>query len=245
VTYRVVADAWAALMRELGYDRYLAGGGDFGAGVATFTALRHPEAVVGLHLTHPEIRPPLDPERPPTPEETAFAGAMQPFLRDDGGFAQLQRTRPQTPAVGLTDSPLGYLAWVLDRWHAWTDHRGRFESYLDRDVLLTGVTLQWASNSVGTAMLDYVDNAEHPPELRPTDRVETPTAFALFRNTTPPIPVPPAGWLERLYNVRRYSVYPRGGHFAPLERPDDVATDIVEFARTLDQPSCSRVAGIS
>jgi pimeloyl-ACP methyl ester carboxylesterase len=234
VTYRVVAEAWARLMPELGYDRYLAGGDDFGAGVATFAALQHPEAVAGLHLTHPEIRPPRDPDRPLTPEEGAFVEAMQQLGQDDGGFAHVQRTRPQTLAVALTDSPVGYAAWVLDRWHAWTDHRGEFESYLDRDVLLTGLTLQWAANSVGTAMLDYLDNAQQPPAIQPGVRVETPTAFALFRNYSPPIPVPPARWLARLYNLQRYTVSSRGGHFSPLERPDDVATDIIEFARTLE-----------
>jgi pimeloyl-ACP methyl ester carboxylesterase len=159
---------------------------------------------------------------------------MQQVGSDDGGYAHVQRTRPQALAVALTDSPVGYAAWVLDRWHAWTDHRGGFEAYLDRDVLLTGLTLQWASNSVGTAMLDYLDNAQHPPALGPDERVETPTAFALFRNYSPPIPVPPASWLARLYNLQRYTVHARGGHFAPLERPDDVAADIIEFARTLE-----------
>jgi pimeloyl-ACP methyl ester carboxylesterase len=234
ITYRDTAEAWAQVMHALGYDRYLAGGDDFGAGVATFAALLHPEAVAGLHLTHPEIRPPRDPERPLTPEEEAFAEAMQHWLRGDSGFAHVQRTRPQTLAAALTDSPVGNLAWVLDRWHAWADHRGALESYLDRDVLLTGLTLQWASSSAGTAMLDYLDNAEHPPALRPGDRIGTPTAFALFRNYSPPIPVPPAGWLGRLYDVQRYTVHPRGGHFAPLERPDDVAADIIAFARTLE-----------
>ncbi|APU13428.1 MULTISPECIES: epoxide hydrolase family protein [Actinoalloteichus] len=230
VNYRFVADLWHRLMRNLGYQRFGVGGDDFGAGVATLLALEHPESVIGVHLTHPEITPYLGPGAPPlTDAETAYREEARLFYQTDSGFHAIQATRPTTLAYGLDDSPVGLAAWIVDKWHAWTDHRENFESYLSRDLLLTTIMIYWATGTLSTSIRDYSDNTAFPPALTQTSRVTTPTAFALFRNYRRSPGVPPREWLERLYDVTRYQVFDRGGHFAPVEVPKPVAEDIVRF----------------
>ncbi|GIF76276.1 epoxide hydrolase family protein [Asanoa siamensis] len=230
VDNRRVAGLWHGLMDALGYPRYGAGGGDFGAGVATWMALSRPERVIGIHLTTPEVAPYLGPEAPPlSPSEQAYVAHTAGWDATERGYSAIQSTRPQTLGYGLTDSPAGLAAWIVEKWRAWGDTGGDVDARFGRDFLLTLLTIYWATESITTSVRDYYDNRWHGVEIGPTDRVVVPTAIAVFANEFVREGVPPPEWAERLYPVHRRTVFPRGGHFAAAEEPDLVAGDIAAF----------------
>ncbi len=230
VTTRYVAGLWHGLMGALGYPRYGAGGGDFGAGVATWMALTAPERVSGIHLTTPEVSPYLGPGSTPlTPAERAYVDHVATWDSTERGYTAIQSTRPQTLGYGLTDSPAGLAAWVVEKWRSWGDTGGDVDARFGREFLLTLLTVYWATGSITTSIRDYYDNRWHGVEIGPADRVAVPTATAVFANEFVPEGVPPPEWAERLYAVRRRTVFSRGGHFAAVEEPDLVAGDIAAF----------------
>jgi pimeloyl-ACP methyl ester carboxylesterase len=233
VTYRDVARRWHLLMRELGYDRYGAGGGDWGAGVATYMALEDPAPMLGIHLTTPEIAPYAGPGAAPwTPAEQEYENAVAAWNAVERGYSAIQSTRPQTLGYGLNDSPAGLAAWLVEKWRSWTDSGGdplaRFG-----DFLLTTQTIYWVTGTITSSMRDYYDNRWSADGIGPTDRVTVPTAFAGFGHHHVPEGEPPREWLERLYDVRRYTAMPRGGHFSAAEEPRLLAADLQAFFGTL------------
>lgn len=212
-------ERWHALMQRLGLTPYLAHGGDLGAGVTTRLARAHPESVAGIHL--------LAVADPPgasgvTAEEQAYLEAAGRWYADDGGYEHLQRTRPLTASYALADSPLGLLAWMLEKYHGWTDPPG-----LADDLILTQVCLYWFTNSISTSFRPYYEFRRFPPT---GGRVRVPTAVAVFPHD---LVQPPRSWAERGYNVVRFTRMPRGGHFAALEVPDLLAADLRSFAADL------------
>jgi pimeloyl-ACP methyl ester carboxylesterase len=234
VNRELVADLWHSLMRGLRYERYGAHGGDFGAGVATHLALRHPEAVVGIHLSTPEMWPYDGPGSAPlTVEEQAYVDHVERWDATERGYSSVQSTRPQTLGYALNDSPAGLAAWVLDKWRSWSDSGGDLDATFGREALLTMLTLWWASGSITSSMRDYYDNRWHGTPLGPDDHVHVPTAMAVFANEFVPEGEPPRSWYERLYDIRRWSVFDRGGHFAAAEVPELLAADIAEFFQSL------------
>jgi pimeloyl-ACP methyl ester carboxylesterase len=225
-----VADLWHRLMQGLGYERYGACGGDFGAGVATSMALSRPERMTGIHVSTAEMSPYTGPGAPPlSPEERAYVDHVARWDATQRGYSAVQSTRPQTLGYGLSDSPAGLAAWVLDKWRSWSDSGGDLDATFGRDALLTMLTVWWVSNSVTSSMRDYYDNRWHGTALGPGDLVRVPTAIAVFANELVPEGEPPRSWYERLYQVRRWTVFPRGGHFAAAEVPDLLADDIAAF----------------
>jgi pimeloyl-ACP methyl ester carboxylesterase len=232
VTYRDVGRIWHQLMRGLGYDRYAAGGSDFGSGVATLMALDDPEPLIGLHLTNLELDPCLGPgSRPLSEVEKAFLDRSERWARAESGYKAIQSTKPQTLAYGLTDSPAGLAAWILEKWRSWSDSDGDLDARFSRDLLLTVVSLYWFTGTIASSMRDYVDNRrwQGDAKLAPDDFVDVPTAIADFPSMlVSPGPLP-REWAERLYNVERWTAMPRGGHFAALEEPELVARDIAAF----------------
>lgn len=231
VTTRWTATLWHRLMRGLGYERYGAQGGDFGAGVATFMALDEPAPMIGLHLHTLELSPPTGPGTPPlSAAERDYLEQVRRWDDVERGYSEIQSTRPQTVGYGLTDSPAALAAWVLEKWRSWTDSGGDLDRRFGRDPLLTFVTLFWVTRSITSSLRDYFDQRWSPDaRLRPGDVVEVPTAFALFRDHFVAEGVPPREWVERLYRLRRWTPMPRGGHFAPVEEPELLARDIAEF----------------
>jgi pimeloyl-ACP methyl ester carboxylesterase len=230
VDRRYVAGMWHRLMRGLGYERYGACGGDFGAGVATHMALLEPERVIGIHLSTPEMEPYTGPGTPPlTGKEQAYLALLSRWEETERGYSAVQSTRPQTLGYGLNDSPAGLAAWVLDKWRSWSDSGGDLDGTFGRDSLLTMLTLWWATDSITASMRDYYDNRWHGSPIGPEDRVRVPTAMAVFANEFVPEGQVPRSWYERLYQVRQWTVFPRGGHFAAMEEPDLLAGDIAEF----------------
>ncbi|MFF3632153.1 epoxide hydrolase family protein [Streptomyces sp. NPDC002164] len=225
-----VAGLWHRLMQGLGYERYGACGGDFGAGIATHMALSQSDRMIGIHLSTAEMSPYTGPDAPPLSlAELAYVDHTARWDETERGYSAVQSTRPQTLGYGLNDSPAGLAAWVLDKWRSWSDSGGDLDATFGRDALLTMLTIWWASNSITSSMRDYYDNRWHGTALGPDDLVRVPTAMAVFANELVPEGEPPRSWYERLYQVRRWTVFPRGGHFAAAEVPDMLAGDIAEF----------------
>jgi pimeloyl-ACP methyl ester carboxylesterase len=238
VTYRYVAGLWHALMRGLGYRRYAAGGGDFGSGIATFMAMEDPAALIGLHLTNLELAPYTGPgSRPLSAAEQAFLEQSRRWDATERGYTAIQSTKPQTLGYALNDSPAGLAAWILEKWRSWSDCGGDLESRFTRDFLLTVITLYWVTGTITSSMRDYYDNRrwQGEPRLGRADFAGVPTAVSVFPHMLVPEGEPPREWAERLYDIRRWTVMPRGGHFAPAEEPELVARDIAAFFATLGE----------
>jgi len=230
VNYRYVAALWHRLMTELGYERYGAGGGDFGAGVATLMALDRPDSIIGIHLTNLELAPYIGSEsRELSAAEKAYLEIFDRWRQSEGGYKAIQSTKPQTLGYGLNDSPAGLAAWIAEKWRSWTDCHGDLEGRIPRDFLLTLLTLYWVTGTITSSMRDYFDNRWHGIALGPKDFVHSPTAVANFKSQYVFEGDPPREWAERLYNIQRWTPMERGGHFAPMEEPVAVARDIAEF----------------
>ncbi len=238
VSYRYTAVLWHRLMRGLGYARYGAGGGDFGSGVATFMALDDPAPLIGLHLSNLDIAPYTGPGSPPlSAAERGYLARNEAFWQVEGGYKAIQSTKPQTLGYGLNDSPAGLAAWILEKWRSWSDCHGDLTTRFSRDFLLTTLTIYWATQTITSSMRDYYDNRWFGVTLSPADVVQVPTGIAVFAQQTADEGEPPREWVERLYNVRQWTLMPRGGHFAAAEEPELLARDIATFFAALLQKS--------
>jgi pimeloyl-ACP methyl ester carboxylesterase len=221
INYRYVAERWHGLMSELGYSHYGASGYDFGAGVTTILALDHPESVSGIHLTTLESDlAPMVNDMDLSDAERAYLAVKRGWDTTERGYSAIQSTKPQTVGYGLNDSPAGLAAYVGEKWHSWSDITPI------NDSLCATLTLYWVTQSITSSMRDYWDNRWHPVD--PT-YVTTPTAFGVFAQQTVPEGELPRAYLDRLYNIQRWTVFPRGGHFAPAEEPEAVAGDLTAF----------------
>jgi pimeloyl-ACP methyl ester carboxylesterase len=232
VTYRDVARLWHRLMRALGYERYGAGGSDFGSGVATFMAFEDAAPLLGIHLTNLELSPYAGRgSHPLSDAERTYLSQAERWDMTERGYTAIQSTKPQTVAYALNDSPAGLAAWIVEKWRAWSDSGGDLESRFSRDFLLTIVALFWFTQTMPTSIRDYFDNSrwQGQPRLGPGERVRVPTAVAVFPHMFVTEGEPPREWAERLYEVARWTPMPRGGHFAAAEEPELVARDIVAF----------------
>src|SRR5690606_13738702 len=209
------------LMTEsLGFDRYIAHGGDLGAGIVSRLAEAHPDAVAGLHLLAVSSPPQVDPSTV-TAEERAYLDEAAAWNAVEGAYQHQQQTRPLTLAPALADSPVGFLSWILEKHRAWSDSNGDVSSRFSDDYLLTLASLYWFSGSISTSLRPYFEYAAgHTSRVA---RVKVPTAVAIFPHD---LTHPPRSWAERVYDVVSYTVMPRGGHFAPHEEPALLAEDI-------------------
>jgi pimeloyl-ACP methyl ester carboxylesterase len=224
-----VALLWSELMTGLGYERFGAQGGDVGAAVSTWLGVRFPERLTGIHLNYipGAYRPPLgETASPLSEEETAYLQRAAAFSEAEGAYAHIQRTKPQTLAVGLSDSPAGLLAWMGEKILSWCDT----SPAISHEWLLTNVTLYWLTNCIGSSFRPYVEGSRRPLAFNSGERVKPPLGVALFPRE---LPLPPRSWVERGYNVQRWTQMPRGGHFAALEQPELLAEDIRAFFRDL------------
>jgi pimeloyl-ACP methyl ester carboxylesterase len=225
---RDTAAIWHSLMRGLGYERYGAHGGDFGAAVTTYMALDAPESMLGIHLSNLDNAPTVT--TPLSEAERTFVNATEHWDTTQRGYSFIQGTKPQTLAYGLTDSPTALAAWILEKWRSWGDTGGELESRFERDFLLTLVTLYWVTGTIGTSIRDYLDNRDAgTATLGPDDFVNVPTAIANFHCNFVSEGVLPREWADRMYDVRSFRNMRRGGHFAAAEEPDLLAADITAF----------------
>jgi pimeloyl-ACP methyl ester carboxylesterase len=193
-------------------------------------ALDDPAAMLGIHLSNLDVAPYTGPgSRPLSAAEHAYLAQYQWWRDEDRGYGAIQSTRPQTVSYGLTDSPAGLAAWIVEKWRGWTDSGGDLDATISRDFLLTVVTLYWATQTIASSMRDYVDNRWQSAELGPADMVTVPTAVAVFANQYISDGRPPREWAERLYNIRRWTPMPSGGHFPSVEEPGLFSRDVAAF----------------
>ena len=219
-----MARALTILMARLGYTRYGVQGGDWGSTIARQVAFLAPTNVIGLHLNFLPVPPP-NPEAITKLNEAERKHFSSFWEEGRSGFFKLQSTEPQTAAYGLTDSPIGWLAWLTVKFQDFTDNDGDFLQVVDRDTFLTNVTLYWVTNTTGSSMRIY---REHQlwggdEKLPP---IHTPIAYAVFPKE---VIASPDRWIARKYNVVQRTQMPKGGHFAALEQPDLLVTDIRTF----------------
>jgi pimeloyl-ACP methyl ester carboxylesterase len=232
-----VAAAWAELMKRLGYDRYLAQSADFGIGINLALATIDAEHMIGLHLngvpTTPETNDPAELADLDAKERSALERTER-FIRDLSGSMKIQSTRPHTTAYSLTDSPIGQLAYIVEKFKDWADADQVPEDAVDRDRILTIVMSYWLTRTGGTSAQFYYEIAEFLPVNVTTGRynpIEVPFGVAVFPNA-PFAPV--RRFLERDFpTLVHYSEFDRGGNFAALEEPDLYIQDIRAFRRTL------------
>jgi pimeloyl-ACP methyl ester carboxylesterase len=228
------ARAWAELMRRLGYERYGAQGGDLGALISPALARIAPESVVGVHVNAASVGfiplgPVSEEERAGlTERELRSLASIAEFTTDGFGYNALQSTRPQTLSYALTDSPVGQLAWIMEKFQAWTHSSAALpEDAIDRDTLLTNVMLYWLTGTAGSAARMYYENS-HVGDWFPVTNSGVPTAVANFGED-----VAIRRWAERANTLARWTEFDRGGHFAALEVPELLAGDVREFFGSL------------
>ena len=222
--------AFAELMRRLGYPRYGAQGGDWGAMIATRLAELDEQHVVGLHTNMP-IAP--APQKPGdlTGEEAQRLKRFEEHMARETGYARIQGTKPQTVGLALNDSPAGLLGWIVEKFRTWSDCGGDPESVFSRDDLIANVMTYWVTQTAASAARFYFEN--HLPEMDVPDgvaRVSVPTGVARFPRE---LVLMPRSWLERRYNIVHWTEMHRGGHFAAMEQPELFADDVTKFFTAL------------
>ena len=229
-----VAEIWTELMSALGYDKFAAQGGDLGAGVSTGLGLRHSDRMIGVHLNYipGSYRPYVAPGESLTEAEECFLTNAAKWFDENGAYAHIQGTRPQTPAYALNDSPAGLAAWIIEKFREWSDCEGDVYRSFTRDELLENVTLYWMTQSISSSFGMYHEGRKAPLRFAEGDFVSVPCGVASFPKE---ILSPPRSWVERGYNIQRWTAMPKGGHFAAAEQPDLLAAEIRSFFRPLRQ----------
>jgi epoxide hydrolase len=225
------AAALVELMARLGYDRYGVQGGDVGAFIAPLMGRIAPDHVIGVHVNAMVTFPSNDPADMAalTEAERGRLAAMQEWQQRSGAYLQVQGTRPQTIGQSLVDSPSGLLAWIVEKFQEWTDPAAKLpEDAVDRDRILTDVSIYWFTATAGSAAHTYYERFNDPAMWMPKERSTVPTAVAVF---TTDLSIRP--FADKVNNVVRWSEFDSGGHFAALEAPDLLTADIREFFRTL------------
>jgi microsomal epoxide hydrolase len=226
-----VARANAELMARLGYDRYGAQGGDWGSMISRQMAVHDPDHMVGVHLNMLITFPPGQPDDfdgLTDAERLALADAAR-WNEEASAYSKIQGTRPQTLAYGLTDSPAGQLAWIAEKFRDWTDCDGVPDAAIDRDTLLTNVTVYWVTATAGSSARMYYETLHSDPIARQAP-VTIPVGAAVFpKEMYRPI----RRWAERNHRIVHWSEFERGGHFAAMEQPDALVGDVRSSFRPL------------
>ncbi|MDP2140506.1 MAG: epoxide hydrolase [Gammaproteobacteria bacterium] len=230
-----MAHILAALMQQLGYEKYGAQGGDWGAIINRILASRYGDRLIGLHSNFVLATPPADPQilASVPADELASREARQAYMANEVAYQQIQGTKPQTLGVGLNDSPAGLAAWIVEKFHGWSDIDRSLPNGLEekftKDEMLTNISLYWFNQAITSSARIYYEN-RNVAMTEPVGYVEVPTAGAIFPaeiNLTPRL------WAEEHYNIVRWTRMPQGGHFAAMEEPELLLTDIREFFRPL------------
>ncbi len=224
-----IAAAFTQLMRRLDASRYGAQGGDWGAQVAIRVGSLDPDHCAAIHLNMPLAAPPTEPVSL-TEQDKADLAAMQQFAREESGYALEQSTKPQTLGVSLNDSPAGLLAWIVEKFRAWSDCGGQPESVFTRDQLITNVMTYWLTETITSSARLYWEFQHLGAKSQPPDFVAVPTGIARYPKEVIRFP---RAWVERRYNVTHWADMPRGGHFAAMEQPDLFVDNLRSFFRTI------------
>lgn len=229
---RKMAELFNTLMTEvLGYDGYLAQGGDWGGAISSWLGINHAPACRAIHINILTMR---HPDGPKGAEEEAWAAEFDRKQIKEDGYRTQQATKPQTLSYAMMDSPVGVAAWLIEKFNSWSDTDGNdIESAHSKDALLTNIMVYLITGTFNTASWIYYGRREEGGRILSSagKRVEVPTAMALFPKEI--LNWPPRSYADRIYNIKRWTEMPRGGHFAALEAPDLLIDDIRAFARTL------------
>jgi len=230
-----IADCVAELMHgALGYTSFAVQGGDWGTITAARLGYAHPEKLIGIHLNLLAIRRDQQDVADPTPEEQAYLDERATWLRDETGYQWIQGTKPQTLAFALSDSPAGLAAWIVEKFRAWSDCGGNVETAFTRDRLLANISFYWFTGAIGSSFWPYYSVRHRPWPIPDGRTIDVPTGYAQFPSE---ILRPPRSVAQRTYtDIRRWTVMPRGGHFAALEQPEALANEVREFFRPLRRP---------
>jgi len=241
VSWLETAELWVALMRDvLGYERFAAQGGDWGAMVTAQLGHKYPELLTGIHLTNAFVFPAFDGLRPwsivqaggGTLEDPELDAKLAAYQRRFASHLATHMLHPQTLGTALHDSPAGLLAWLVEKRFLWGDCRGDVESRFSRDFLLTNASLYWLTDSFVTSARYYAEaaKAKWTPAREGMPQVPAPTGISFFQHDMAPLP---PDWTSEFYDLRQQRVHPDGGHFAPAENPSAVVDDIRELFRPL------------
>ncbi len=221
-----IAALWAKLMARLGYDRYLAQGGDWGSAVTTLLGATDPEHCAGIHITLAMTAAPTGP--PTEPDEIRAMERLQHYLTWDAGYSTQQKTRPQTLGYGLADSAVGQMAWIVEKFWAWVDHDGDPATVLSRDAMLDDVMLYWCTNTATTSARLYWESLGSIERLP----VPVPTGVAVYAHEIIP---PVRSWMAELFpHIAHWREYEHGGHFAAWEVPDIFVADLRDWRGTIE-----------
>ena len=226
-----MADIFAKLMTGvLGYDRFAAQGGDWGGYISAALGAAHADKVLGIHVNL-LWGPRQDTPTPKTEEERAYMKELNHWLKEEQAYGLIQGTKPQTLAYGLTDSPVGLAAWIVEKFRTWSDCGGSVENRFSKDLLITNVMLYWVTGAINSSFWLYWARLHEPWPITRETPVRAPTAFASFPKE---ILHPPRAWVEPAYpNIRRWTMMTAGGHFPALEEPEALAADVRAFFRDL------------
>lgn len=238
-----IGDLWHKLMTdELGYERFGAHGGDWGSTITEHLTRSHAHSVVGIHLTDVPFWHAFQKPTDLSAAEETYLGENQQFQKQEGAYAMIQGTRPQTLADGLNDSPAGLAAWLVEKFQRLSDCDGDVEKRFTKDELLTNIMIYWATETIGSSFLPYYDLTQAGAVRWMVEKAkewvgssDVPTGFALFPKE---FSHPPREWAQRFFNVQHWTQMPRGGHFAAMEEPELLAEDIRAFFRPLRQSPC-------
>ncbi|MDM0109224.1 epoxide hydrolase [Variovorax sp. J22R24] len=227
-----IAEALASLMSEvLGHRRFATQGGDWGASVSARLGLVHPEKTIGVHLNLLPLRRDPAALTGDDPAERQYRTDLKRWLSEETGYSMQQGTRPQTLAFALTDSPVGLAAWIAEKMRAWSDCKGDIESAFSKDEILANVSLYWFTGAIGSSFWPYYARQHGSWPIPDGATVNVPMGYCEFPKE---IVRPPRSLAARTFtDIRRWSVMPAGGHFAAMEEPDALATEIRAFYRPL------------
>ncbi len=228
-----IADCLTDLMTEvLGYPRFAAQGGDWGGITAARLGYAHAAKLIGIHVNFlGGVRRDPAAITNPTPEEERFRDQLAYWAKEETGYISIQGTKPQTLSFGLTDSPAGLAAWIIEKFRTWSDCNGDVESVFSRDELLANVSFYWFTEAIGSSFYPYYFRVHRPWPIPEGGTIAVPTGYSEFPRE---ILLPPRSLAARTYtDIRRWTVMPRGGHFAAMEQPEPLAAEIRAFFKSL------------
>jgi pimeloyl-ACP methyl ester carboxylesterase len=224
-----IAACLATLMGDLGYARFGVQGGDWGGIIAAHMAAVMPERLIGAHVNL--LAAPRDPKAAADPRHGDFHGKLKHWLDEETGYQWIQGTKPQTLSFALTDSPVGLAAWIVEKFRSWTDCDGEVENALTRDQMLANISFYWFTGAIGSSFYPYYFRKRRGWPVSPERPATAPVGYAEFPHE---MVRPPREFAESSFpNLRRWTSFDKGGHFAAMEQPEALAGDVRAFFREL------------
>ncbi|MBT1690223.1 epoxide hydrolase family protein [Dawidia soli] len=220
------------MMEELGHQKFVAHGGDWGSTITEMLTRLYPANMLAIHLTEiPFIHLFSIPESALTQEEKHYREKGKLWQQTEGAYAMIQSTKPQTLGYGLNDSPAGLAAWLIEKFHSWSDNDGNLESALTKDDLLTNLTIYWSTGTITSAIRLYYETAQSQyatdgNKPSQTEKLQTPTGVSIFPKD---LVTAPKAYANRIFNIQHWTEFKEGGHFAAMEKPELLAKDIRTF----------------